>query len=61
MLVKDLPDMERSIKEQEEEMRELEGRIRKQRDILGQLRDVGLEIKREREQRENGGADVMET
>lgn len=54
--------MERSIAQQDEEMAELEERIRKQRDILGQLRDVGLSIKREREQRErNGGADAMET
>ncbi|KAL2072257.1 hypothetical protein VTL71DRAFT_11600 [Oculimacula yallundae] len=61
-LVKELPDMERSIKEQEEEMRELEERIRKQRDILGRLRDVGLEVKREREERErNSGVDAMET
>ncbi|KAH6721326.1 RNA polymerase II transcription mediator complex subunit 9-domain-containing protein [Leptodontidium sp. 2 PMI_412] len=62
VLVKELPDMERSIAQQDEEMAELEERIRKQRDILGQLRDVGLSIKREREQRErNGGADAMET
>ncbi|KAG4443126.1 hypothetical protein IFR05_001358 [Cadophora sp. M221] len=62
VLVKELSDMERSITEQEEEIAELEERIRKQRDILGQLRDVGLSMKREREQRErNGGADVMET
>ncbi|PVH88053.1 hypothetical protein DL98DRAFT_509558 [Cadophora sp. DSE1049] len=62
VLVKELPDMERSVKEQEEEMMELEERIRKQREILGQLREVGLEIKREREMRErNRGGDAMET
>ncbi|CZS95114.1 related to microtubule-associated protein [Rhynchosporium agropyri] len=61
-LVKELPDMERSIAEQEEEMRELEERIRKQKDILGMLRDVGVNIKREREQRERyAGVDVMES
>ncbi|KAH7369880.1 RNA polymerase II transcription mediator complex subunit 9-domain-containing protein [Rhexocercosporidium sp. MPI-PUGE-AT-0058] len=62
VLVKELPDMERSVEEQEEEMRELEERIQRQRDILVQLRDVGLGIRRERELRgRNGGVDVMET
>lgn len=62
VLVKELPDVARSIKEQEEEMRELEERIRKQKEVLGQLREVGLEIKREREARERkGSGDAMET
>ncbi|KAK0113680.1 hypothetical protein ONS95_013928 [Cadophora gregata] len=60
-LVKELPDMERSVKEQEEEMMALEERIGKQRKILEQLREAGLDIKREREVRENHRtADAME-
>jgi len=60
--VKELPDMDRSVAEQEEEIRELEERIRQQREVLEGLRDVGLAAKREREQREReSGADVMET
>jgi hypothetical protein len=54
--------MERSVGEQEEEIRELEEKIRRQRDVLVGLRDVGLQAKREREHRgKEGGADVMET
>jgi len=54
--------MERSVEEQEEEIRELEEKIRRQREVLFGLRDVGLQAKREREQREKeGGADIMET
>jgi hypothetical protein len=60
--VKELPDMERSVEEQEEEIRELEEKIRRQSEVLVGLRDVGLQAKREREQREKGGgADIMET
>ncbi len=62
VLVKELPDMERSTVEQEEEMKELEEKIRKQRDVLEQLREVGVAMKREREYRErDGGVDVMKT
>ncbi|KUJ10641.1 uncharacterized protein LY89DRAFT_247479 [Mollisia scopiformis] len=60
--VKQLPDMERSIAEQEQEMRELEEKIKKQRAALVHLKEVGSAIKREREQKEKeGGADLMET
>jgi len=60
--VKELPDIERSVEEQEEEIRELEEKIKRQRDVLVGLRDMGLQSKREREQRDKeGGADVMET
>jgi predicted RNase H-like nuclease (RuvC/YqgF family) len=59
--VKELPDMQRSVPEQEQEIRELQERIRKQREVLEGLRDVGMLAKREREQRESdGGADAME-
>ncbi|KAK2628934.1 hypothetical protein QTJ16_002037 [Diplocarpon rosae] len=62
VLVKDLPDMGRSITEQEAEMRELEEKIRAQKGTLEQLMGVGISIKRDREQREMlGGVDVMET
>lgn len=54
--------MERSVEEQEEEMAELEEKIRKQRDVLRRLREVGLEIKKGRELRQqNGGRDAMES
>ncbi|KAK3720650.1 hypothetical protein LTR37_003700 [Vermiconidia calcicola] len=36
-----LPDMERSVEEQEEEMRELEGRIGRQRDMVRRLGEMG--------------------
>ncbi|CAG8972845.1 hypothetical protein HYALB_00001264 [Hymenoscyphus albidus] len=39
--VKGLPDMERTIEEQEAEIREWEERIEKQREMLRALRDVG--------------------
>ena len=54
--------MDRSVEEQEVEIRELEEKIRRQREVLVGLREVGLQAKREREQRGNeGGTDVMET
>jgi hypothetical protein len=56
MQVKDLPDMDRSISEQEDEIAELEGKIRRQREVLERLRDVGIRAKNEREQREGGEA-----
>jgi len=60
--VKQLPDMERSVAEQEKEIRELEGKIKRQREALVQLKDVGVTIKREREQKgRDGGADLMDT
>ena len=62
MQVKELPDMDRSVEEQEVEIRELEEKIRRQREVLVGLREVGLQAKREREQRgKEGGTDVMET
>lgn len=36
-----LPDMDRSIEEQEEEIRELEEKIKKQRRVLEQLKVIG--------------------
>jgi small-conductance mechanosensitive channel len=60
--VKELPDIQRSVEEQEDEIRELEKRISRQREILVGLKDVGLQAKRVRDQREKeGGPDVMET
>ena len=57
--IRELPDMDRSIGEQEEEMRELEAKIAKQMEVLEGLKDVGVAMRREREQREGGNA--MET
>lgn len=37
--VRELPDMDRSVAEQNEEIRELESRIEKQRALLQRLRD----------------------
>lgn len=44
--------MDRSVEEQEVEIRELEEKIRRQREVLVGLRNVGLRAKKEREQRE---------
>ncbi|KAG0647309.1 hypothetical protein D0Z07_6967 [Hyphodiscus hymeniophilus] len=52
--VKELPDIERSLVEQEEEIRELEERIGKQREVLEGLKEVGLAAKRERENTDQG-------
>lgn len=35
--MKELPDLERSLAEQEEEIKELEGKIQRQRDVLRSL------------------------
>jgi hypothetical protein len=60
--VKELPDIHRSVADQEQEIRELEERITRQRSVLEGLRDVGVQARREREEREReGGKDVMET
>jgi hypothetical protein len=49
--IKELPDMERSIEDQEEEIGEWVDRIKRQREVLEKLREVGLKAKMEREQR----------
>ncbi|EKD15083.1 uncharacterized protein L3040_003716 [Drepanopeziza brunnea f. sp. 'multigermtubi'] len=60
VLLKQLPDLERSIKEQEDEMRDLEAKVGEQKAVLAQLVEVGASVKREREQRNrNGRADDM--
>ena len=60
--MKELPDIHRSVAEQEQEIQELEERIARQRRVLEGLRDVGMQARREREEREReGGKDVMET
>lgn len=51
--VKALPDMTRGIEEQEEEMRELEAKIERQRKVLEGLREKG-------ESRGEGNGDKME-
>jgi small-conductance mechanosensitive channel len=58
--VKELPDIDRSLAEQEEEIRELQERIRRQRGVLENLREVGKAAKN---QREESGKDnnAMET
>ncbi|ROT35811.1 hypothetical protein SODALDRAFT_362647 [Sodiomyces alkalinus F11] len=42
--IKTLPDMERDIEEQEEEIQELEARIRMQREVLEKLRERGVDF-----------------
>ena len=46
--VKGLPDVERTIVEQEEEIKELEEKIREQREVIKRLADVGSAVKLER-------------
>lgn len=58
--VKELPDIERSTAEQDEEIRELEERIVKQRDVLEKLRQAGVAAARGG-QRGDHTADAMET
>jgi len=48
---KELPDMQRTVKEQEEEIRELEERIKMQREVLKSLKLEGVTVGREREGR----------
>jgi len=48
---KALPDVDRSIEEQEEEMRELEDKIEKQKEVLRMLAELGRGLKDSREQR----------
>lgn len=50
--------MDRSVAEQEEEIAELEDKIKRQRQVLESLRQVGIRAKRVKEQRGNDG---MET
>lgn len=62
MQVKSLPDMGRSVAQQEREIKMLEERIERQRATLRELKETGDRIKREREHRErNGVVDLMET
>lgn len=58
--VKELPDIERSTAEQEEEIRELEERVGRQRDVLEKLRQAGIAAARGGQGR-NNDADAMET
>lgn len=53
-----MPDIDRTLTEQEDEIRELEEKIRKQREVLEGLKEVGLKAKREREDGQKG--EVME-
>lgn len=55
--VTQLPDMQRTIGEQEDEIKELEERIRNQRSVLENLKDVGLKAKTEKVE----GGDAMQT
>jgi hypothetical protein len=43
--IRALPDMQRSIAQQEAEMRELEGRIARQKEVLDRLRELGVGFK----------------
>jgi hypothetical protein len=49
--IKELPDIDRTIQEQEEEIAEWEDKIRRQRETLEALKQVGLAAKMEREER----------
>ncbi|KAF6796519.1 hypothetical protein CSOJ01_13117 [Colletotrichum sojae] len=55
--MRSLPDMDRTTAEQEEEIRELEERIRLQREVLDKLREAGVRFGHE----EGGRGDKMET
>ena len=55
--VKELPDIDRTLADQEEEISELQEKIRKQKEVLRGLREVGLAAKKEREERDKRGAD----
>ncbi|KAF6813976.1 hypothetical protein CMUS01_12733 [Colletotrichum musicola] len=55
--MRSLPDMNRTTAEQEEEIRELEERIRLQREVLDKLREAGVRFGHE----EGGRGDNMET
>jgi len=52
--VKELPDIDRTIGEQEMEIQELEEKIARQREVLERLREVGMESMRQREESGNG-------
>ncbi|TAQ87355.1 hypothetical protein B7494_g4310 [Chlorociboria aeruginascens] len=56
--VRELPDMQRTVEEQEVEIRELEDKIRAQRRVLEQFRDIGVQA---RERRNRVVGDAMET
>lgn len=51
MKARELPDMDRTIDEQMEEIGELEARIKEQRKVLEGLRAIGEKLKLEREGR----------
>ena len=53
--VRQLPDVERGTGEQEEEIRALEEKIGRQREVLAGLRGRGLEVGRERDGDGDGG------
>ncbi|PQE32450.1 hypothetical protein CJF32_00001199 [Rutstroemia sp. NJR-2017a WRK4] len=57
--VKELPDMHRSIEEQQEEMKEYEEKIKQQKQVLQLLMNAGIEMKKEKEARDTN--DRMET
>ncbi|EMR82152.1 putative microtubule-associated protein [Botrytis cinerea BcDW1] len=57
--VKSMPDMHRTIEDQEEEIRECEEKIAQQKEVLNLLMKVGSNMKKEREER--GSGDKMET
>lgn len=52
--VKNMPDIHRTIEEQEEEIREYEEKIRQQKEMLNSLMTVGLNMKKERDERTSG-------
>lgn len=53
--VRALPDIGRTIPEQEAEMRELEGKIRRQREVLLQLKEFGIQFSHGSSDVEMGG------
>lgn len=60
--VKELPDIDRTIPEQELEIKELEEKIAKQRQVLESLREIGVATQRDRETTQQAATvDVMET
>jgi len=53
-VVRELPDIERSVGEQEIEIAELQARIREQKEVLEGLRRVGEEAVKQRAEEEEG-------
>ena len=59
--IRQLPDMARTTEEQEKELRELEQRVKKQKEVLAKLREAGVRFGREGQMGEEKDTNQMET